>query len=172
MDIGDTKDLIYRLSIEVPLIIFVMILVSALVHVVSAGFTPMWSNFLLYGAQLSPFLIQLWTYSAPLLWLFLFGTIIYHGHQKPHNDNDPHGCCEKHTESKFLHCQSLKCFMYASIGLTLSSIAAALNFFVNKHVTLAGPLVLWKEKWLSSMIICIRLLCVSLTPYVRTVEIL
>jgi hypothetical protein len=30
MDIGDTKDLIYCLSIEVPLIIFVMILVSAI----------------------------------------------------------------------------------------------------------------------------------------------
>jgi hypothetical protein len=59
MDICDTKDLIYCLSIKVSLIIFVMILVSAIVHVVSVGFTPMWSNFLLYGAQLSPFLIQL-----------------------------------------------------------------------------------------------------------------
>jgi hypothetical protein len=56
--------------------------------------------------------------------------------------------------------------------LTLSSIAVILDVFVNKQVTLAGLLVLWKEKWLSRMINCIRLLCSSLTPYVRTVEIL
>jgi hypothetical protein len=115
MDIGDTKDLIYRLSIEVPLIIFVMILVSALVHVVSAGFAPMWSNFLLYGAQLSPFLIQLWTYSVPLLWLFLFGTTIYHGHRKPPDDNDPRARREKRAESQFRRRQSRKRFKYASI---------------------------------------------------------
>jgi hypothetical protein len=102
MDINDTKDLIYRLSIKVPLIMFVMIVVSALVHIMSAGFAPMWSNFLLYGAQLSPFLIQLWTYLAPLLWLFLFGTMIYHGHWKPPDDNDPRGCREKRAKSQFI----------------------------------------------------------------------
>ena len=37
--------------------------------------------------------------------------------------------------------------------LILSSIAVILDVFVNKHVILAGPVVLWKEKWLSSMII-------------------
>jgi hypothetical protein len=115
MDIGDTKELIYHLSIEVPLIIFVMILVSALVHVMSAGFAPMWSNFLLYGAQLSPLLIQLWTYLAPLLWLFLFGTTIYHGHRKPPDDNDPRARREKRVESQFRRRQSCKCFKYASI---------------------------------------------------------
>jgi hypothetical protein len=36
MDIDNTKDLIYCLSIKVPLIMLVMMLVSALVHVVSA----------------------------------------------------------------------------------------------------------------------------------------
>jgi hypothetical protein len=56
--------------------------------------------------------------------------------------------------------------------LTLSSIAVILDVFVNKHITLIGPLMLWKEKWLSSMIICIQLLCPSLTLYVHTVEIL
>jgi hypothetical protein len=40
IDISNTKDLIYHLSIKVQLIIFVMILVSALVHVVSVGFAP------------------------------------------------------------------------------------------------------------------------------------
>jgi hypothetical protein len=54
MDIGSTKDLIYHFSIKVPLIIFMMIFVSALFHVMSAGFTPTWSNFLLFVAQLSP----------------------------------------------------------------------------------------------------------------------
>ncbi len=34
MDIGDIKDFIYCLSIKVPLIIFLMILVSAMAHVV------------------------------------------------------------------------------------------------------------------------------------------
>jgi hypothetical protein len=172
MDISNAKDLIYHLSIEVPLIIFVMILFSALVHVVSAGFTPMWSNFLLYGAQLSPFLIQLWTYLAPLLWLFLFGTTIYHGHRKPPDDNDPRALVVKSAPSPSSGAVSPASALSMPALLTLSSIAVILNVFVNKHVTLAGPLVLWKEKWLSSMIICIRLLCASLTPYVRTVEIL
>jgi hypothetical protein len=101
MDISDTTDLIYHLSIEVPFIIFMMILVSALVLVMSMGFASMWSNFLLYGSQLSPFLIQLWTYSAHLLWLFLFGTMIYHGHQKPPDDNDLCRHREKRAESQF-----------------------------------------------------------------------
>jgi hypothetical protein len=171
MDIDDTKDLICCLSIKVPLIMLVMILVSALVHVVSAGFAPMWSNFLLYGAQLSPFLIQLWTYSVPLLWLFLFGTMIYHGHQKPPDDNDLHARRES-TLSPSSGTVSPASTLNMPALLTLSSIAVILDVFVNKHINLTGPLVLWKEKWLSSMIICIRLLCASLTPYVCTVEIL
>jgi hypothetical protein len=65
-------------------------------------------SFLLYGAQLSPFLIQLWTYSAPLLWLFLFGTMIYPGHWKPPDENDLRGHREKHAESQFQHHQSRK----------------------------------------------------------------
>ncbi len=100
MDINNTKDLIYCLSIKLPLIMFVLILVSALVHVMSAGFPPMWSNFLFYGAQLSPFLIQLWTYLVPLLWVLLFGTMIYHGHRKP-DDNDLRGHRKKCAASQF-----------------------------------------------------------------------
>jgi hypothetical protein len=146
MDISDTKDLIYCLSIKVPLIIFVMILGSALVPVISVGFVPVWSNFLLYGAQLSPFLIQLWTYSAHLLWLFLFGTMIYYGHRKPPDENDPCRHREKHAES---HSSGVISGPANDLSmptlLTLCSIKAILNIFVNKHFTLAGLLVLWKE---------------------------
>jgi hypothetical protein len=78
----------------------------------------MWSNFLLYGAQLSPFLIQFWTYLAPLLWFLLFGTMIYHGHRKPPDDNDPRTRHEKRAESQFQCHQSRKRFKYASIVVT------------------------------------------------------
>jgi hypothetical protein len=141
MDIGDIKDLIYCLSIRVPLIIFLMILVSAMVHVVSVGFAPMLSNFLLYSAQLSPFLIQLWTYLAPFLWLLLLGPTIYHGHQKPPDDNDPCGHREKHAKSQFRHHQSRNEIKNLPALLTCSSIAAILDAFVKKHITLTGFLM-------------------------------
>jgi hypothetical protein len=42
---------------------------------------------------------------------------------------------------------------------------------MNKQITLTGLLVLWKEWWLNSMIICIWLLCEFLTPYICVVKI-
>ncbi len=56
MDIGNTKDLIYCLSIKVSLVIFVIILVSAIVHVISVRFAPHVEQFSLVWCPIVIFL--------------------------------------------------------------------------------------------------------------------
>ena len=122
MDIPSSNELIDRLMIEVPLFLLAMFIGGLCVFLTSdpawtwTHVTWTWTHILSFGAQLMHILIQLWTYSAPILWLLLFGGTMWQGYQEPLPDERGRG--ERRAESQFKSRHSHKRCKYASIADT------------------------------------------------------
>ena len=110
------NDLLAQLIVQVPMFLLAMILGGLCVFLASdPGWT--WSYVLFFGTHSLHFMMQLWTYSAPLLWLLLFGGTLWQGHKEP-PDVDDRSRRERRAESRFRSRQSRGHYKFASIADT------------------------------------------------------
>ena len=108
-------DIIAQLIVQVPMFLLAMFLGGLCVFLaLDPAWT--WSYILSLGARSLHFLMQLWTYSAPILWLILFGGILWQGHKEPPVDDRSRG--ERRAESRFRSHQSRGRYKFASIADT------------------------------------------------------
>ncbi len=74
------SDLLTQFMIQVPMFLLAM-LIGGLCVFLASDPAWTWSHALSFGTHSLNFMMQLWTYSAPILWFILFGGTIWQGHQ-------------------------------------------------------------------------------------------
>lgn len=105
-------DLLAQMMVQVPMFLLAMILGGLCVFLASDP-TWTWSYVLSFGTQSLHFMMQLWTYSAPILWFILCGLTIWQGQKRAIDDRSRR---ERRAESQHYRRQSRGSYKYASIA--------------------------------------------------------
>ncbi len=125
VEVASFAALLTQLIVESPMFLLVMFLGGLMmflmigdVAVVIGDITTRWNGFVCfvidYGPMLGQAASQLWTYSAPFLWLLLFvWSIVWH--PRPDPEPDGHNCRERRADCRFNRRYNRPCHKYTSI---------------------------------------------------------